>query len=63
MIEIPLAVWEAAITLAGAEYRLRDWHVQGGSDDEDAQIDHLRSIASQASEVVRKHYLSTRTTK
>ena len=51
---IPESVWTAAITLAGAEYRLRDWHIQC-SDEEEEQVDHLRDLAHRSSEIIRAH--------
>lgn len=51
-VDIPKRVWEAAVTLAGAEYRLRNWHIQS-SDEEEGQVDHLRGLQRWASEIIR----------
>lgn len=53
-IMIPESVWTAAITLAGAEYRLREWAIQC-SDEDEYQVEHLRNLAYRSAEIIRAH--------
>jgi hypothetical protein len=57
MIAVPREFYDAAITLSGAEYRLRDWYV-ASSDEDEGQVEHLRSLAYSASETIRKYHIS-----
>lgn len=52
-VEVSKEFYEAALTLSGAEYRLRGWY-HCCDDEEEEQVYHLRHLSAIASETIRE---------